>query len=661
MIAVFTNRHFKGWGRKRTGRFALWCHKTFGGKLTLFEDGFIRSVGLGTEGAPSFSTVEDDRGIYYDASQPSQLEHILASYDFSSDDALMQKASKAMGLIEKYHISKYNDPSEPDARFCVKYGLDSGEKKRVLVIAQTAGDASLEYGLAGKFSTKKMINDALQENPDASVYLKVHPEVLSGKKRSDIDSEDIPPNCCVIEEEVNPVSLLAYFDKVYTKTSGMGMEALIAGKEVHCYGMPYYAGWGVTHDRQVCERRTRKLTVEELFAGAYILYTRYADPYTGEASDIVETIEKIVKENGGRSKDRAYFFGFSRWKQHFIRPFFPEYEKNALFFCTTLENALKKGMDKQSRIYIWGRRPFEEVERYAKEHDVNVFRVEDGFIRSVGLGSDLTQPYSQVVDFRGIYFDPAQESDLEYLLQNHDFANDPRLLERAKKIRAYLIEKKLSKYNMYEDVPLALPEDKHIVVVPGQVEDDASMRYGAKGMDNLTLLREVRKDRPEAYIIFKPHPDVLAGNRVGHIEESVALAYCDRIVTEVSLDSVLMYADEVHTMTSLVGFEALVRGIAVYTYGMPFYAGWGLSTDKRTCKRRTRQLKLDEMVAGVLLLYPRYLDPQSGELCGIERLLESLEAEKQHYARSGFYRLSVSIRNFISRRSQKFLSFVKEV
>ena len=348
-----------------------------------------------------------------------------------------------------------------------------------------------------------------------------------------------------------------------------------------------------------------------------------------------------------------------------MRPFFNELKEGNQIFINPLPGeshldlALKKGLNKKSRIYIWGRKYFEEVEQYTKEYDLELFRVEDGFIRSVGLGSDLTQPYSQVIDSRGIYFDPTQESDLEFILQNYDFAADNKLLEQAKIVRTYLIEKKLSKYNLYDEVTLNFPTDKRIIVVPGQVEDDASICYGARGMDNLTLLKEVREGHSEEYIVFKPHPDVLAGNRVGHIKESEALKYCDEIITEVSLDSVLMYADEVHTMTSLVGFEALMRGIEVYTYGIPFYAGWGLSTDKQTCKRRTRELDLDELVAGALLLYPRYLDPKSRKLCTAEILLEALEAERQRYLLSKYYRISIKVRNFISRKSQLLISFIK--
>lgn len=140
-----------------------------------------------------------------------------------------------------------------------------------------------------------MLEAAILENPLAKIYLKIHPDVFTGKKQSDIDIANIPENIAVITENINPVSLLKHFDKVYTKTSGMGFEALLSGCECVCFGMPYYAGWGITDDRVKCDRRVRKLSIEEVFAAAYILYSRYYNPYKKRQSNIIDTITEIVK------------------------------------------------------------------------------------------------------------------------------------------------------------------------------------------------------------------------------------------------------------------------------------------------------------------------------------------------------------------------------
>jgi len=255
------------------------------------EDGFIRSIGLGVQGAASFSIVTDDLGIYYDATKPSRLEKILTEHDFASDKKLEEKAEQAIDLIKQFKISKYNATTElPDS------DIADNDRKKILVIAQTAGDMSLEYGLANSFSTSQIIDAALWENPGAEVYLKIHPDVIAGKKKSDLDLKQVPAKCRIITRNINPISLLQKIDKVYTKTSQMGFEALLLGKECVCFGMPFYAGWGLTDDRIKCSRRNRKLTVNQVFAGAYILYTRYYNPYLDKKSDIIDTLYTIKKQ-----------------------------------------------------------------------------------------------------------------------------------------------------------------------------------------------------------------------------------------------------------------------------------------------------------------------------------------------------------------------------
>jgi capsular polysaccharide export protein len=288
---------YYGWGRKKSGLNAVHLaskHKT---SFILLEDGFIRSLGLGVNGSPSFSLVKDDVGIYYDATASSKLENILNSYDFSADKKLMNDAKEAIALIKKHHISKYNNALDISKEMALKYHLQE-EQKRVLVIAQTAGDASLKYGMLKNFSTDEIIESAINENRDSKVYIKIHPDVLSGKKKSDINIEKFRDKCTIITENINPISLLKNFSKIYTKTSGMGFEALLVGCECVCYGMPFYAGWGITDDRTVCKRRKRELSVEEIFAGAYILYTSYTNPYTKQKLDIIATIQSIIKLKG---------------------------------------------------------------------------------------------------------------------------------------------------------------------------------------------------------------------------------------------------------------------------------------------------------------------------------------------------------------------------
>jgi capsular polysaccharide export protein len=140
-------------------------------------------------------------------------------------------------------------------------------------------------------------------------------------------------------------------------------------------------------------------------------------------------------------------------------------------------------------------------------------------------------------------------------------------------------------------------------------------------------LKRVRARAPEAYLIYKPHPDVVAGHRKGNIPDQICRKFADKVVTEVSISSLIAMVDEIHVNTSLAGFEALMRHKSVTTYGVPFYAGWGLTRDLGPVPaRRTATRSLDELVAATLLLYPRYLDPVTGLPCPAEVVVDRLSS-----------------------------------
>jgi capsular polysaccharide export protein len=298
-------------------------------------------------------------------------------------------------------------------------------------------------------------------------------------------------------------------------------------------------------------------------------------------------------------------------------------------FVRTARQAERKGFDRDSRLLVWGRRGDSEARQLSEKHGVPIWRMEDGFLRSIGLGSDLTVPASLVVDTTGVYYDPRTPSDLERLLQQPDRPADLR--RRAAALREQIVSLKLSKYNVNstQTVELEAAGDRPVILVPGQVEDDASIQLGCVDVStNLDLLRAVREANPDAYVVFKPHPDVVSGNRQGDVPAAQALSLCDQVVTDASIASCLDAADEVHTMTSLVGFEALLRGLAVTTYGRPFYAGFGLTRDRHPLERRTRRLSLDELVAATLVEYPRYLNNETRSFTTPEFVVSNLVAER---------------------------------
>ncbi|HEC1793880.1 TPA: capsular polysaccharide biosynthesis protein [Campylobacter lari] len=645
--SFFNNDIFIGWGNKKTGRFARLCSKFFLKKFILLEDGFLRSLNLGIENSPSFSIVKDDIGIYYDATAPSKLENILNTYEFSVEE--LGQAKKAIELIKKEKLSKYNN------NLCVPKEFFKTNEERVLIITQVASDASLKFGLADNFSTQDIINDAIKENPNARIYIKIHPDVLSGKKQSDFNVQDLSSKCVVIKENYNPIELLSYFKKVYTKTSGMGFEALMLGCECMCYGMPFYAGWGLTQDKQACKRRLKKRSLEEVFYAAYVLYSEYFNPYLNQKSDIFDTIHTLTKYKKieQANSNTLYFLGFSKWKREFTRPFFKA-KNNKIIFLNSLDELYKANLNPEDKIFIWGKKHDKAL--LAKDFKNAIFLVEDGFLRSVFLGSDLTRPFSLIVDSKGLYVDPSKPSDLEDILQNHIF--DESLKQRAKKLITTITQNKFSKYNGLKHEALNFNTNKKVILIPAQVEDDASMILGGAGFDTLKLLQSARKANENAFIVFKPHPDVLSGNRRGLKDKSIILKYCDEIIENVSIDSAINACDEVYTITSTSGFDALLRGKKVVVYGKPFYAGWGLTNDLHEIPRRTRVLSLEELVAGALILYPRYIHPKSKNLCEVELALDIMLKMQKDYFSKFYLRWFMDIRIYILRKIRRLVEFI---
>ncbi|AXF85085.1 hypothetical protein DTO96_100804 [Ephemeroptericola cinctiostellae] len=591
-----------GWGLRpttlRARQYALKKNLPF----VALEDGFLRSFATGAT-HPPLSVVVDEKGIYYDATHPSSLEALLNSKgDFDCDGGIIQHARE---FIRQYQLSKYNHATPVDL---AKYRLSSVGHK-ILLVDQTFGDMSVQYGAADASTFEYMLRAARLEHPNALIYVKTHPEVSAGSKRGYLTEVQDDERTVVIREAVNPLSLIERMDHVYVVTSTMGFEALLMGKPVTVFGMPWYAGWGVTNDHQVCARRTRQRTVDELFYAAYFCYARYLNPITRQQGDVFDAIQWLrkQKEMSERYAGRMICVGFRRWKAANIKPMLSLFSNKVAFVKNAQAAALLKPSGEDCLVH-WGRDAPTGLADLCALNGVRLLRMEDGFVRSVGLGSDLIRPQSLVLDASGIYFDPTQESDLEKILNDTVFSLE--LTSRAKQVRAFIVEKGITKYNTeLRGSPLWDARGAKVILVPGQVEDDASIRYGCEHVKtNLALLQAARDENPDAFIVYKPHPDVMASNRKGKVNIDAARQLADHIETEWSVVSCIEAADDVYTMTSLTGFDALLRGKRIVVFGRPFYAGWGLTEDKAQIPRRRRTLNVDELVAGALLEYPFYWD-----------------------------------------------------
>jgi capsular polysaccharide export protein len=595
------------WGRKPSALRAQAAAEDAGLPLLTVEDGFLRSVGLGTEDPP-LSLIVDPLGIYYDATAPSRLEQLIPT-PLTQAQFLRAHALQASWCEER--VSKYNGPR---IEACVL------PQPCVLVADQTRGDASLQGATAADF--ERMLEAALARHPQCTVVVKVHPDVVAGRKQGHFDLVTLRkhPRVHLISDNVHPAELLPAVQAAYVMTSQLGFDALLWGVPVYAFGMPFYAGWGLTIDALPSPARRERVSLEQLLHAALVEYPRYVDPETGTPCPPETVLAWLGLQRRMRSRlpRILHMVGFSKWKQPLVQDFF---NGSSTQFAPSSRRSKT-----QAAMVTWGCQ--HDTALAKQSHTTHLGRVEDGFLRSVGLGAKKTRPLSWVFDDLGIYYDATRPSRLEHMLQNDScsFA----LLDRAGALREAICAAGITKYNLPGAQWKRPAGVNKVILVPGQVESDASIRYGAHRIRrNLDLLRAVRERHPHAWLLYKPHPEVMAGTRKRGEDEEQTAEWCNQVVGDVPFHQLLLEVDEVHVLTSQSGFEALLRGIPVTTYGQPFYAGWGLTTDEGmhpdVQARRTKRLSLDELVAGTLINYPIYVSRITQKFTTPERTLLELQ------------------------------------
>ena len=565
-----------------------------GAGLVTVEDAFLRSVlpgrargRLGRRGPVGL--LIDPLGLHFDPAHPSLIESLVTSGATAGKDG---QARQGIARLRAADLSKYNahrpDLPTPDAGY-------------VLLVDQTRGDASLMGAGRKRFLT--MLDAARREHPGRPILLRSHPETSLGLRPGHLNAEDLRPGDVICDAEISPWRLLDNAHAVYAVSSQLGYEAMLAGHRPRLFGQPFYAGWGLSDDEMPLPNGRRgPAPIEALFAASHLLATVWYDPCRDRLTDFDGALNQLEAEVKAFRQDRDghLAYGMRLWKRPAIAWAFGD-------------GAGVRFTDKPATTVTlaWAGKA-DEVPGAA--------RVEDGFLRSRGLGAALTPPLSLVADDLGIYYDPLHESRLERLIAE---GPPPGGVDRAERLMAAIRSAGLSKYNLAAGSYRPTPTGRRRILVPGQVEDDASIRLGAgRERTNLDLLRRVRAENPDAHVIFKPHPDVEAGLRPGAI---CAGRFADEVVTATDPATLLGHVDEVWTITSTLGFEAMLRGVPVTTLGAPFYAGWGLTRDLGPIPaRRTARPELAALVHACLIAYPRYRDPVSRLPCPAEVAVDRL-------------------------------------
>ncbi len=533
-------------------------------------------------------------------------DRLLATRGWETPDLLRRAAAARRELVmQRVGGGWWNRGELPDRR-------------DIIVLSAEAASAPV---------CRAMLMAALAENPPERIVV-----LAAGQPGArGICATALARGCALVTRPVDPWAVSEHARRVYSAGGETGFLALLAGCEVRCVGDSFYSGWGATADDPSVPQRPFRRSIDEIFAGACLLATRCRDPYRNTAAafeDVVGILAQWRRINEA-NRSISVLVGMSFWKRRRVAEFFRS-AAGAPAFRRSTRTALALARRRPgSAVAVWASRAPAGLVEAAARQGTPLIRVEDGFLRSVGLGSDFMPAASLVLDRHGMHYDPRIKSDLERLLREAEFG--PELIRRADVLIARLVARGITKYNLRSaglgaSAPaLEFPVGRRRILVPGQVEDDLSVRLGGGNIrGNRDLLARVRAANPDAFILYKPHPDVEAGHRKGAVPDPLAREFADMIVRDVSPAALLAEIDELHTLTSLTGFEALLRRRRVVCYGQPFYAGWGLTTDF-ACVDRGRRLALEELVAGALILYPRYLDPLTRLPCSPEIVIERLD------------------------------------
>ncbi|GLQ34674.1 capsular polysaccharide biosynthesis protein [Amylibacter marinus] len=603
------------WGRKKSSRRGRLIAKRRKLPLLTVEDSFLRSVRTGRQGAPSLGVIQDRNGIFFDANTKNDL-HQFIHHSIGLSAQELGQARGAMQMMQRQNLSKYNAFALDDPLLPSKF---------VLVIDQTKGDASISKGGADAETFAHMLQVARDENPGSKILIKTHPETMAGTRAGHFNTEDQDDNVQLYDRAVSPWALFDRAQAVYCVTSQMGAEAIFAGHKPVVFGRAFYAGWGLSDDRHPKSVVKGWREPEHIFWATYLKYALYFDPFFNRASDFQRTTEILVAQgqNWRDGASGAVMYGMRLWKHGFMRKYLSGARKPVLF-AKTVADAITMAQRQPAPIYRWGQKGGSDLVVRAQKAGVDLINVEDGFIRSSGLGAHLITPCSLVFDHSGIYYDPNYPSDLETQI-NASISLSETQLSRATALKRSYIKAGISKYNLgAAEVKIAPKKGQRIILVVGQVEDDASVLLGADQVKtNKALLWAARQKFPNEYIIYKHHPDVVAGLRRGEVGQETLRATADLVLSEGDISDLIGRCDTLCTITSLAGFEALMQERHVVCFGVPFYAGWGLTEDLAAMPdRRKSRPNLTQLIHATLIDYPRYWDPVSGQPCPPEVVLE---------------------------------------
>lgn len=280
------------WGGRSTAKLArriAWFRRL---PYWYLEDGYLRSVGLGKENTLPISIIVDDLGMPVDASKASRLERLIAS---SVDGDIAGLGANIREMLVREKLSKYNNLPHREPK------LERTTRRRILLVDQVLGDVSVPMSGGSPESFARMLRDAVASG--AQCVVRTHPDVMAGFRKGYLTEKAArTPGVILMDDAVSAASILDVVDEIWTVSSQFGLDAMLRGIPVRCYGAPFYSGWRLTEDRlgerssEALHRRLARPSVDHLVAATFSLYPSYRDTVTWQEIDVFGAIEALVAE-----------------------------------------------------------------------------------------------------------------------------------------------------------------------------------------------------------------------------------------------------------------------------------------------------------------------------------------------------------------------------
>ncbi len=559
--------------------------------------------------------------VYFDFSKESNIESLLRS-NWTPSETEWNLANLSLQMINKYGITKYNEYPHLPENF-----VKSSNIHNILLVDQPIDDESVISGSANEQTFNDMLMYAFDNFPYSTIYVKLHPDTIDKKKagylKKLLERHQLSdhPSIRVIDEHCNITSFFNFTQEIFVVTSQVGFEALLRGKSVTCFGMPFYAGWGLTNDMQVLTDAKPKRTLMDLFVALVIRHTIYLNPFTKTKGTILDLLEYISLQQRHSNNKSIVFYNSQIAESTSIQ--------NLLQIKDTKIVNIKtpKKFKKHYENLILSEN-LKEYQTIVAHKCKNSAFIMPGFLfPSV---STHKEPTSLIVDYNGPYFDPKCYSDLEFLIANETFTEYEKQLSdkfiSALKIRYDILSK---------DEPIGQllkikkeASNKTIIFVPGQIR--IINPYKTENQNDYNFLTEIIESNSNKIIIYKPISLSENSNSQEVSKDGLtALSILAEkhknklfVETSASISNCINYSEEVHTITHECGVEALIKGKKLITYGQAFYAGLGLTEDKEAIIRPKKPLSLNELVLATYMLYPRYQIPGRNDFMSATSALE---------------------------------------